>query len=143
MPIPARNLEPYKRKLVQLIHVAKSKLGLDDATYRDLVRSFSGGKESSKDLGISQLEAVLDHLRSRGFEEIKTYRGKELERDPQSTKIRSLWLELAEAGVVKDSSEEALAAFVKRQTGVESLRWLESWQASAVIESLKQWLGRL
>lgn len=143
MPIPAKNLEPYKRKLIQLIHVAKSKLGLDDATYRDLVRSFSGGKDSSKALGISQLEAILDHLRARGFKETKTYRGKALENDPQSQKIRSLWLELKDAGELADSSEEALAAFVKRQTGVESLRWLDSWQASAVIESLKKWIERL
>ena len=143
MPIPARNLEPYKRKLIQLVHVAKSKLGMGDEAYRDLLRAKSGGRESSKVLTIGQLEAVLDHLRTAGFAETRTHKGKALESDPQSRKIRSLWLELHELGAIQDAREEALAAFVKRQTGVESLRWLNSYQAATVIESLKQWIGRL
>lgn len=142
MPIPKRNLEPYKRKLVQLIHVAKSKLGLDDEVYRALLRSKSG-RESSKDMSIIQLEAVLDHLRGAGFAQTKKHKGKELERDPQSRKIRSLWLELHELGAIKDKSEEALGSFVKRQTGVESLRWLNGYQAATVIESLKRWIDRI
>lgn len=143
MPISARNLEPYKRKLIQLVHVAKSKLGLDDEAYRGLLRAKSGGRESSKELTLGQLEAVLDHLRAAGFAETKTHKGKAVEGDPQSRKIRSLWLELHDMGAVQDASEEALAKYCKRQTGVESLRWINSYQAATVIESLKRWIGRL
>jgi phage gp16-like protein len=63
--------------------------------------------------------------------------------DTQSRKIRSLWLELHEDGIVLDPSEASLAAYVKRQTGVEALQWLDGKQATQVIEALKQWRKRV
>lgn len=44
---------------------------------------------------------------------------------------------MATAGVIRDSSELSLARWVKRETGVDGLRWLNSEQASSVIEKLK------
>lgn len=131
----------YKGKLIQMIHVAKSKLAMDDDTYRGLLQEV-GGSTSSKAMPIKQLEAVLAHMQSRGFEVKSTHKGKDLIADPQSKLIRHLWLELHRLGAVSNPSEEALAAFVKRQTRVESLAWLSTYQASTVIESLKQWLAR-
>ncbi|WP_251280533.1 regulatory protein GemA, partial [Enterobacter hormaechei] len=56
--------------------------------------------------------------------------------------IRALWLEMAAAGIVRDSSEQALALWVKRETGISALRWLSNEQASSVIEKLKKWQRR-
>ncbi|MWN91205.1 DUF1018 domain-containing protein [Gilliamella sp. Pra-s65] len=53
--------------------------------------------------------------------------------------MRSLWLELADAGEVKNRSEKAINSYVKRITGVEVMDWLTQKQAMAVIESLKSW----
>lgn len=65
-----------------------------------------------------------------------------LDDHPQSRKIRALWLEMADAGIVRDRSEQALARWVKRETGVSALRWLSNEQASHVIEKLKKWQHR-
>lgn len=150
MASPARNLAPYKGKLIKIIHVAKRSLGLSDEDYRAMLQAQTR-KTSCSDMSMSELEAVVDHLRSRGFQERP---GKaaatppvKLAADPQSKLIRHLWLKLHGMGAVKDSSETALGAFVKRQTGgergVERLEWLNNYQATRVIESLKMWVDRL
>jgi len=147
MALPARNLKPYKTQLIKLIHVAKRNLALDDDTYRAMLRAQTG-KESCSDMSMSQLEAVAEHLRSRGFAE-RPGKGaarppQKLADDPQSKMIRHLWLTLRDmAGGVRNSSERALAAYVKRQTGVERLEWLNTHQAAKVIEALKKWVKRL
>jgi len=48
-----------------LIHVAKSKVGLSDVEYRDLLASV--GVETSKDLNASQFRVVMDRFRDLGF----------------------------------------------------------------------------
>lgn len=146
MAQPARDLTPYKRKMIQLIHVAKSKLAMEDEDYRAMLLAQTG-KSSSSAMSMSELEQVLEHLRSLGFDAqgrpAAKARSKRLADDPQSKLIRHMWLRLHELGAVKDSSEGALAAFVKRQTKVDRLEWLNGYQATIVIESLKRWLLRL
>ncbi len=149
MAQPARNLAPYKGKMIQLIHIAKGKLGLDDAEYRAILERKTG-KTSSKGMSMSELEAVLEHMRTIGFEDRSggkpggKARAVKLADDPQSRLIRHLWLTLRDlAGGVRNSSEQALAAYVKRQTGVERLEWLTTHQAASVIEALKKWVIRL
>ena len=43
---------------------------------------------------------------------------------------------------MKDPSEAALAAYVKRMERVDALQWLTSSKASSLIEKMKKWLGR-
>jgi phage gp16-like protein len=144
MAQPARNLAPYKGKLIKLIHVAKRSLVLDDADYRAMLEGQTG-KTSCSQMSMSELEKVVEHLRSRGFEELPGRKAKAEKQadDPQSKLIRHLWLKLHGLGAVKDSSEKALASFVKRQTHVERLEWLNGYQATTVIESLKCWVNRV
>jgi phage gp16-like protein len=149
MAHPARNLAPYKGKLIQLIHIAKGKLGLDDAEYRAILERKTG-KTSSKGMSMSELEAVMEHMRTIGFEDRSSGRpaskaqAVKLADDPQSKLIRHYWLKLRDmAGGVRNGSELALAAYVKRQTGVERLEWLTTHQAAKVIEALKRWVKRL
>src|SRR3954462_12981039 len=49
-----------------LLHVAKAKLGLDDETYRDLLKA-EAGVTSSKDLDNAGLNRVLNRLGKLGF----------------------------------------------------------------------------
>ena len=134
----------YCRARIKLIHVAKRDLGLDDETYRAILEDVTG-KTSSKDMEPEELDRVVEHLKSCGFV-VKGGRdgapAHKLADDPQSKKIRHLWLYLHELGEVRNPSELALAAFVRRQTGRERLEWLSTNQASNVIESLKQWVIR-
>lgn len=134
-----------KNQLIKLIHIAKRDLQLDDDTYRQLVITVTD-KSSTRDMTVPQLDNVLHAMKKRGFK-IKSAKKasstRPLDDSPQSRKIRSLWLEMANAGIIRDRSEAALARWVKRETGVDSMQWLNSEQASVIIEKLKQWQRRV
>lgn len=132
-----------KPRLIQLIHVAKRDLQLDDDTYRHLLTETTK-KESTRNMTVPQLERVLATLKARGFVvKAKNAGSRPQAKDPQSKKIRSLWLQLNTLGAIDDCSEAALAAYVKRITGIEALQWLNAVQASSVIETLKKWVKRV
>lgn len=132
-----------KIKLIQLIHVGKSKLGLDDELYREVLESTTG-KTSSKEMTIAQLNAVLDRMKQLGFDiESKSKTGvKNLADDAQSKLIRHLWLELYNAGEVRNNSEKALAKFVENKVHVSALQFLSSENADMIINHLRQWCKR-
>lgn len=137
-----------RTRLIRLIHVGKRELNLDDADYRAVLQRF-GKASSSADLSIPALRDVLEHLKKSGFQVRPKSPGKASAKpsrpqadDAQSRKIRALWLELHAAGKVRDPSEAALAAFVRRMAKVDALQWLNSTQAAKVIEELKKWLNR-
>jgi phage gp16-like protein len=135
---------------IKKIHCLKGALNLDDDTYRLLLSGY--GAKSSKDRAFTFAKAdeLLKDLEGKAvaagaWEKRKPAskaRAKKLADDPQSKKIRQLWIELHQVGKVKNPAESALLAYVKRMTGVNALQWLSSRQASTVIEALKQWLER-
>ena len=132
-----------KSKYIVLIHIAKSQLNLDDDTYRHLLLTLTR-KTSTKDMTIWELEKVIDNLKSKGFKAKNSKKfGKITATEPIHKKIRSLWLELAEAGAIKNRSEKAINSYVKRIVGVEVMDWLTPKQAMIVIESLKSWQARI
>ncbi len=104
------------------------------------------GKASTREMDIPQLTRVLEAMKKRGFK-IQSFRkskkSRPLDRHPQSKKIRALWLEMASIGIVRNSSEQALAHWVKRETNIDGLQWLDSDQASSIIEKLKKWQNRV
>jgi phage gp16-like protein len=137
------NPQSRNNELAQ-IHIAKSQLGIDDETYRAMLWTVCRVK-SAADLDYAGRRRVLEHLKSRGWKNKPARKAKSriLASDDQSKMIRALWLELHDVGAVKDSSEAALASYVKRITKVEALQWLNTNQASVVIETLKKWLNRI
>lgn len=136
-----------KPKLIQLIHIAKSQLHLDEDTYRAMLTAQTG-KNSTKNMTLTELRTVFEHLKTVGFKTTPA-KGTNLKRetnmanDDQSKLIRHLWLSLHDLGEVKNPSEQALAKYVERQTGISALQWLNIPQASTVIESLKKWEMRI
>lgn len=132
-----------KPHLIKLIHIGKSKLAMDEDTYRAMLLQI-GNATSTTQMSISKLEAVLEHLKKCGFKIVPKKAGT-LKRadDAQSKKIRALWLSLHDLGEVKDPSEYALSRYVKRITKVDHLSWINSVQASQVIETLKKWIDRV
>ena len=149
MAKPARKNSSYDKfrgPELAKIHIGKKDLGLDDDTYRDILRE-AGRVESSADLDYRGRMAVLERFKELGWR--PKHKGqapgkpsRPLADDPQSKKIRALWLDLHAAGKVRDSSERALASYCKRMTGRDALQWLSTGEASRVIEALKQWLER-
>lgn len=131
-----------RQRLIRLIHVAKRELVLDDDSYRAILQRI-GKKASAADLTVPELEKVLEHMKRSGFK-VRSKKGDRPQAsDDQSKMIRGLWLELAGMEVVRNSSEAALGAFVKRMTKVDTLQWLSTEQASQVIEHLKEWRERV
>ncbi|MFC7419382.1 regulatory protein GemA [Iodobacter arcticus] len=116
---------------------------MDDDTYRAMLKEVAG-VESAKDLSASKALAVLAHLQRRGFKVTSAKAGssRPLDQEETSKKIRALWLFLHDLGGVRNPSEAALGAYVKRITGVEALQWINHRQAQTLIESLKKWAMR-
>jgi phage gp16-like protein len=140
-PVDAR-----RRALLAKIAIGRKALAWSDELYRDTLES-RYGKRSASDLGYGQLVDLVEHLKASGFDDGKGARPKRagtrpMAGDEVSRKIRSLWLSAWNLGIVRDPSEEALAAWVKRQTKVAALQWLAPHQAAQVIEALKGWLER-
>lgn len=138
--------DPKRLRYIKLIHVARREMRMDDETYRLMLSGMAGldGATSTADLSVPNLQRVLEQLKQRGFKPRPNKIGtRPRANDEQSKKIRSLWLELHDLGAVRDSSEEALANFVKSMTKVSALQWLNVTQASRVIENLKQWQHRV
>ncbi len=139
-----------RQRLIRLIHVARRDLAsvLDEDSYRAILQRI-GNKNSAADLTVPELEKVLEHMkrigfkvRSRAKQNSKSAPSRALAQDAESKKIRALWLFLHQLGAVRNPSEEALAAYVKRITGVDALQWINGAQAEHLIESLKKWAMR-
>jgi phage gp16-like protein len=126
-----------------MIHVAKKQLGMEDDAYRSLLWSIAR-VNSAGDLDWAGRKQLLEHMKKCGFKARppKNAGARELEADAQGKMILALWLQLHEQGVARDPSDRALASWVKRQTGVDSIRWLRPDQKARVIESLKAWADR-
>ena len=141
-------LQPPKAKPtthLAAIHVLASKCGLSDGDYRCLLRQLTG-KESAKLLSLPEREKVREHLqllaRRMGvgsYEASSRYRSAA---SKSEKKIWALWAALHRAGKVSDARAGALMRFVKRQTGVDHLRFTNEPQRQRLIEALKSWLAR-
>lgn len=122
-----------KQTLIKAIHTGRRVLGLDDATYRDLLHN-AAGHDSCAGLSVPQLRRVLDIMRSRGF-------APQSRQGSQIRKAFACWHGLADAGKVRDRSRHALDAYARRMCG-SSLNDLTPAQLSQLIETLKQWQER-
>jgi phage gp16-like protein len=127
------------------IHIAVKQLGLDDGTYRDMLWTVARVR-SAKELDFTGRMRVIAHLKAKGFRPRvgkQAGRGAPLADSLHAKKIRALWLKLRDAGVLRDASEAALNAWVKRQSGIDRLQWLTPADAAPVIEALKNWVFRV
>lgn len=133
---------PSKADLAK-IHIAKKELGLTDEVYRDILKA-RFRKDSSAKLTPSQAFALIRHFERLGWKPSRqpTLPGMNIPSDPQSKKILALWIELHQQKVVRDNSDRALMAFVKRQTGKDHLKWCTPYDKNTVIEALKDWAKR-
>lgn len=126
---------------IAAMHVAKKQLGLDDDTYRAALVQVTG-KSSSATMSEAERQDVLEHFRASGFKGVATGRRKPLE-GKFAGKLQALWIAGWNLGLVRDRDDRALIAFVRRQTGIDHVRFLRHGQdAVKAIEALKGWLER-
>jgi phage gp16-like protein len=125
------------------IHTLKKALHWDDDLYRDVMAQVVGAT-SAADLDDKGRAKLLAHMQGRkDAQDGKPARPARTPLDATGRKLWSLWMQAADAGLVKSRTMAALNAWIKRQTGVERIEWLrEKAQAQLAIESLKSWVDR-
>jgi len=81
-----------RSRSIKLIHIGRSKLQLDEDTYRQMLVNLTGADSCSK-LSQADLDKVLKHLQDRGFviTAARSFPGrpKNTDRHPQLTKIEA------------------------------------------------------
>lgn len=140
-----------KPQLIQLLHVARTKLNMDEHVYRQNLQAWCG-KASSKDMTIPQLETCLAGMKRLGFKPVAKAKDqpakKPLEQD-QLKKLGQIWTQMAAQGLIKHAAYSALEQWAIKQsqhlnqgTPIQKLEWMAPI-ASELIEQLKRWHRRL
>lgn len=133
------NGKPDRKKLIQLIHIAKSQLGLSDDDYRAVLASVSK-KSSCSDMTIFELDEVLKAFNTLGFR-VKKLETKEVELGRHTSKeqmdyIKGMW-EL----VSRNKSDSALYSFISRISGAAHPRFMNEKGAQKVIIALRKMMA--
>lgn len=120
---------------VQALQAARRRAGIDDDAWRAKL-NLVAGVTSTKALTVTQAAGLIDELRGRSGASARVA-------GPYGEKARALWISAYWLGIVDDRSDDALLAWVQRQTGKPSLAWVRtSADGVRVIEGLKEWLTR-
>lgn len=127
------------------IHVAKKQLGMDEDAYRDMLDR-TVGQRTAKGLSEAQCGKVLEEFKRLGFQPSLKGGSKTRRKALEGRfvkKLQALWIAGWNLGIVRNRDDKALLAFVKRQAGVDSTRFLHHAEdAAKAIEALKGWLAR-
>ncbi|AFY60337.1 regulatory protein GemA [Synechococcus sp. PCC 6312] len=146
--------ESVRRSLLAKIHVAKKQLGLSEDQYRAIVAG-EGGAESCSELTLDELGLVLSEMERLGFKakqsESLSPRSRDKTVKTQTDRLVALWINLYQAGAVKNRSHQALQEFVikflganvKVMPGVDPLQALSWRQKQKTIGALEKWLRKV
>ncbi len=166
----SQNTRENRKKLIQLIHVAKHKLNIDEYAYRQLLKNITG-KSSSKDMAVWELEQVIAVLRKKGFaspkksykrtsrvnknDYVKYAKNDQLPvKSNMAYKIRATWINMFKDGLIKDGSDAGLNAFIRHQMRnthkahndkilAFTYEQLNDMQADLMLKRLYAWRKRL
>ncbi|MDR0455402.1 MAG: regulatory protein GemA [Treponema sp.] len=131
--------ENKRKRLIQLIHVGKAELGMDDGAYRAFLDG-ACGRGSAAEMTVRQLERAVRAMRKNGFVQLAS-RVKPEEKGrailEQLDYIKGMWQKCA-----RNKSDKALAAFVKRIANVDALRFLDVGLAQKVILALRDMMAK-
>ena len=130
------NGKTNRSKIIQLIHIAKSQIGLSEEDYRAVLES-TVKKISCSEMSLFELDEVLKAMKKLGFK-VKKLETKETELGWDASKeqmdyIKGMW-EL----VARDKSDRALYKFIKRITGADHPRFMRSVDSQKVIVALRK-----
>lgn len=146
---------------IKLIQIGRRALGLDDGTYRLMLSNLTGGKTSSTALTPAERQAVLTHMKARGFTVKPKAPAQALDetwhREPQLRKLRAMWWTLADAGHVDRPANaaactEAVEAWAIRHLSaggakhlapLSAIRFASGPQMNDLVEGMKKWLRRV
>lgn len=114
------------------IHIAKKQLGMDDDTYRAMLR-VHGGVESAKNLSPVGAAKVLAHLERCGFKPISAPKGaRPVSAPSRAAQVRKIEAQLTDAGRPWTYAD----ALAKRICNIERIDWCEPEHLSKIIAAL-------
>ena len=124
------------------LHTVRTRIGLDDDCFRDLCEQLTG-KRSTRAMNDNERYAVRDRMLADYPAAARPPKSKKHLSGSYAKKLQALWISGWNLGLVKNRNDEALIAFVKRQTGIQSMTWLRDPEdADKAVEALKKWLER-
>lgn len=128
---------------IAAIHTGFKQLGITDDDKRAVYARVTG-KERLTLMKPAEQEAVLGELRRLGFTPTQRRPNGKLQLTGKfAKKLQALWIAAWNLGLVDDRDDAALVAFVKRQTGLDQVRFMHHAEdARSAIEGLKSWLAR-
>ena len=157
-------MQSEKPRLIQLIKIGQNQLGMDDFSYRAMLKRLTN-KPSSTKCTIVELHKIIYELQQKGAK-IRWYPKKSMksadyspatyEQEVKSDiahKIRAVWINMGKDGFLADCSEKGLNKFIQsnlnrgRKKKSETLllvyvHTLNHHQATQVLEALKGWHKR-
>lgn len=129
-------------KQIALLHVAKRQLGLDDDSYRAILKA-KAGVESAADLSFPGFYEVIEHFGRLGFKSTWKKRNFGARRGMASPSqiglIRGLFAEWADSA---DDVDTALNNWLSHSFGVTALRFVDEHVAGKAITALKSMTAR-
>ncbi|MCB1463235.1 MAG: regulatory protein GemA [Nitratireductor sp.] len=130
---------------IAAIHIARKQLGMQDDDYRAMLERVTGKRSSAKMTHAERL-AVLAEMERLGFDGSRKPASngprKRLE-GKYAGKLQALWIAAWNLGLIRDRTDAALVSFVKRQTGIDHVRFVRDGDdAAKAIEALKGWMVR-
>jgi len=119
------------RREIQLIHVARQKVSMDEDTYRALLHD-RFGVASSKDMDWKQRKELLDHFKTLGFKSTASTRpAPAKDKVAQVSKIRALLIAL-------DNKPDAYAdGMSKHMFKIDRFEWCTGAQLGKIIAALE------
>lgn len=120
---------------IALLHVAKRQLGLDEESYRDILRRV-GGVDSASKLDAWSFNRVMEHLHGLGFVSdfalANIGHRKGMATPTQIAKIKELWGEFTNGS----GTDLTLGKWLSHTFGVSALRFIDDRNARKVIGAL-------
>ena len=163
MPVTSKTTDAgqaQRKRELGLIHMGKTFLARQagmtpadyDSDYRQMLMN-KGGKTSAAELDAAGRDAVLKHMKSKGFRVVAKPSAAFGTRRPldsaMHTKLRAMWYALVEVGAVDRpidavACDSAVEAWAKRQLPrLDALRFADGAQLGKLIEEMKQWGSRV
>lgn len=126
------------KKQLQIIHIAKNQMKLDDGTYRETLQ-YRYGVSSAKDLTWTQADALIDLFKTKGF---SVKRKRTAIARAGAVKLASVFqrelIEVLKANVVWHSNG-GYASWLEKRMKIKKV--VTAQEAFKVIEGLKGMLG--
>lgn len=124
---------------IKLIHIGKSKLSMDDATYRTMLQAQTG-KSSSAELDDAGRAQVLMHLIASGAKLHWSRRSAVQAAEAKAPLIKKVRALLIQLGNYTDSYADGIA---KRMYKVDRFEWLDPRQLMGIVTALTKQLDKV